>query len=133
LSALALFSTEQWTPAFEQFMALDITPAKIVALFPADQISGRLHVSRDEWVQLFGGPIGGRLVPAPVEDDEHREKRESGKGVLSHMPHLGLGRRPSIDTLADKASLRESVRTVGPEEGGSSEEEVKEFAGTSSG
>ncbi|KAI5452750.1 Vacuolar morphogenesis protein 6 [Naganishia albida] len=130
LSALSLFSTEQWTPAFEQFMQLDITPAKIVALFPADQISGRLHVPRDQWVSLFGGPPGGRLVPAPVEDDDAQPKeKKDARGVLGHIPHLGLGRRPSSDTLADKASLRESVRTVGGEaETGSSEDEVKEFA-----
>lgn len=113
-------------------MQLDITPAKIVALFPADQISGRLHVPRDEWVSLFGGPPGGRLVPAPVEDDDAQPKeKKDARGVLGHIPHLGLGRRPSSDTLADKASLRESVRTVGGGEAetGSSEDEVKEFAG----
>lgn len=134
MSALSLFSTEQWTSAFNEFIKLDITPAKIVALFPADQISGRLHVPQDEWVPLFGGPVGGRLVPAPLEDEEtHGRDKKDGKGVLSHMTHLGLGRKPSIDTLADKASLRESVRTVGADdETGSSGESVKEFAGTSS-
>lgn len=137
LSALSLFSTQSWTAAFNEFMALDITPAKIVALFPADQISGRLHIPQSEWVEAFGGPVGGRLVPAALEGEEgdllSREKQERMEkvGVLGHMTHLGLKRKPSMDTLADKASIREgSINTdVAGEDSGSSEGSIKEFAG----
>lgn len=136
LSALSLFSTESWTSAFNEFMTLDITPAKVVALFPADQISGRLHIPQDEWVQVFGGPVGGRLVPAPLEGEDgesHGKEKQhiDTRGILGHMPHLGLKKKPSLDALADKASLREgSVHTVVPDdETVSSEESVKEFAG----
>lgn len=118
-------------------MALDITPAKIVALFPADQISGRLHIPQAEWVEAFGGPIGGRLTPAPLKDEEEdsaskekHERMEKG-GVLSHMTHLGLKKKPSMDTLADKASIREgSIHTDIPgEDLESSDGSVTGFAG----
>lgn len=137
LSALSLFSTQSWTAAFNGFMALDITPAKVVALFPADQISGRLHIPQAEWVEAFGGPIGGRLTPALLKDEEgesapkeKQERMEKG-GVLGHMTHLGLKKKTSMDTLADKASIREgSIHTdIAGEDLGSSDSSIKEFAG----
>ncbi|KAJ9113908.1 hypothetical protein QFC19_000102 [Naganishia cerealis] len=139
LSALSLFSTQAWEPAFNEFMALDVTPAKVVALFPADQISGRLHVPQDEWVEAFGGPKGGRLVPAPIGGDnidsvsrDKQDRMERG-GVLGHITHLGMKKKPSLDTLADKASQRDdSIHTAaGDDDTGSSNESVKEFAGKS--
>jgi hypothetical protein len=137
LAALSLFSTQSWSAAFNEFMMLDITPAKIVALFPADQISGRLHIPQSEWVEAFGGPVGGRLVPAPLEGEEgdslakEKQDRLEKGGVLGHMTHLGLKKKPSIDTLADKASIREgSIHTdIAGEDSGSSEGSIKEFAG----
>lgn len=39
----------------DQFIELNINPAKVVALYD-ENVSGRLHVERSEWVQLFGGP-----------------------------------------------------------------------------
>ena len=138
LSALSLFSTQSWTAAFNEFMALDITPAKIVALFPADQISGRLHIPQAEWVEAFGGPIGGRLVPTPLEGEEDealskdKQERTDKASVLGHMTHLGLKKKPSMDTLTDKASIREGSlhAELGGEDSRSSEGSVKEFAGT---
>ncbi|KAJ9101777.1 hypothetical protein QFC21_003116 [Naganishia friedmannii] len=133
LSALSLFSTQSWEAAFNDFMELDVTPAKVVALFPADQISGRLHVPQDEWVETFGGPPGGRLVPLLDESETISKDKQDGterRGVLGHMTHLGLKKKPSMDTLADKASMRDGSthNSGGDEDAGSSDGSVKEFA-----
>lgn len=115
-------------------MALDVTPAKVVALFPADQISGRLHVPQEEWVEVFGGPKGGRLVPLLDESEtiskDKQDRMERG-GVLGHMAHLGLKKKLSMDTLADKASMKDGSthHSGGDDDTGSSDGSVKEFAG----
>ncbi|KAJ9116996.1 hypothetical protein QFC22_004654 [Naganishia vaughanmartiniae] len=133
LSALSLFSTQSWEAAFNEFMALDVTPAKVVALFPADQISGRLHVPQEEWVEVFGGPKGGRLVPLPDESETISKDKQDGaekRGVLGHITHLGLKKKLSMDTLTDKASMRDGSthHSGGDDDAGSSDGSVKEFA-----
>jgi hypothetical protein len=63
LNALAAFSKEKWETAVEEFIQLDIAPAKVVSLYPADTVSGPLHMPQENWVQVFGGPEDGRLTP----------------------------------------------------------------------
>lgn len=111
-----------------------MTPAKVVALFPPDQISGRLHVPQEEWVEVFGGPKGGRLVPLVDESEAIIKDKQDGterRGVLGHMTHLGLKKKPSMDTLADKASMKDGSihNSGGDDDTGSSDGSVKEFAG----
>ncbi|KAG2131405.1 uncharacterized protein EDB93DRAFT_1255512 [Suillus bovinus] len=49
------------------FFALDLNPAKVIALYP-ECIAGRLSVSPDNWISLFGGPVNQQSL-APQNDD----------------------------------------------------------------
>lgn len=55
LNAVAKFKQGNYDSAIDDFLSLEINPAKVVALFP-ESISGRLHVAPDNWTQLYGGP-----------------------------------------------------------------------------
>ncbi len=108
-------------------MSLDVTPARVVALYPEDSVSGRLHLPLDRWVEAFGGPAGGRLVPVTTGDEEESEKVPK-LGLLKQMPHLGLARRASMDTLKDNNNHKDGDSVAG-EGSGSSAESVAEFEG----
>ncbi len=89
----------------DAFVSLDVTPARVIALYPEETISGRLHVGLDQWVEVFGGPKGGRLVPVASEDLSQFETSDKSpvNGLLRQVPHLaGLKKRPSADSLRDK-------------------------------
>ncbi|KAJ7760728.1 hypothetical protein DFH07DRAFT_430267 [Mycena maculata] len=62
LNAVAQFRSSQFDTALDTFIALDINPAKVVALYP-EAVAGRLSVPQDAWIPLFGGP-----APAPVDN-----------------------------------------------------------------
>ncbi|KAI0073891.1 hypothetical protein K474DRAFT_1626886 [Panus rudis PR-1116 ss-1] len=55
LNAVSQFRAGNFREAINTFIALNVNPAKVVALYP-ENISGRLHVPQDEWIPLFGGP-----------------------------------------------------------------------------
>ncbi|KAJ7510485.1 hypothetical protein B0H11DRAFT_1190833 [Mycena galericulata] len=63
LNAVAQFRSSQFDTALDTFIALDINPAKVVALYP-EAVAGRLSVPQDSWIPLFGGP-----VPTAVDDE----------------------------------------------------------------
>jgi hypothetical protein len=138
LSALAIFAKEKWEPAIEEFISLDIAPAKVVSLYPTETISGRLHVNQDGWVEMFGGPVDGRLGVQTIEQDEgKKEKSLSTVGVLRNIAHLGGG--PKKDTASikgkDTASIRgkdtDSNSIVGDDGtvAGSSKDSIVEYEG----
>jgi hypothetical protein len=110
----------------DSFMSLDVTPARVVALYPENTVSGRLHLPQDRWVKAFGGPENGRLLPAspPEAEDEGTGDKEGKGGLLRQMPHLGLTKRNSMETLKDQD--KESVTGVATP---SSAESVAEFEG----
>jgi Vam6/Vps39-like protein vacuolar protein sorting-associated protein 39 len=108
----------------ESFMSLDVTPARVVALYPAESVSGRLHLPLDRWVEAFGGPAGGRLVPVMTNDVEEESEKGPKLSLLKQMPHLGLASRASIDTLKDDHKDKESIAGEGS---GSSVDSTAEF------
>lgn len=77
----------------DQFIELNINPAKVIALYP-ENVSGRLGIEKSGWVELFGGPV---FVEKPAEAKHQREGAESetGKdkpvGGSSFKMGLGLG------------------------------------------
>lgn len=89
LNALALFrSTEpkKKQKAVEEFVELEVNPARVVALF--GEVIGweMLSVKEQDWVGMFGGPKG-------IEGDGSAEKKESLKvedgqscAWLAHLP-----------------------------------------------
>ncbi|KAJ6570100.1 hypothetical protein DFH09DRAFT_1465283 [Mycena vulgaris] len=63
LNAVSQFRSSQFDTAIDTLIALDVNPAKVVALYP-EAVAGRLSVPQDSWITLFGGP-----VHAGMDDD----------------------------------------------------------------
>lgn len=80
----------------DTFLVFNVNPALIISLFPADTISGPLHVTRDKWMKLFGAVEGARL--APLSAPSRSGTDDDAKSVL-RIPHLGLRKKESVDTL----------------------------------
>ncbi|KAF7375244.1 Rab guanyl-nucleotide exchange factor [Mycena sanguinolenta] len=55
LNAIAQFRAADFDTAIDTLIALDVNPAKVVALYP-EAVAGRLSVPQDSWISLFGGP-----------------------------------------------------------------------------
>lgn len=75
---MAEFRAGKFDNAIDTFIDLDFNPAKVVALYP-DNVAGRLSVSPDKWLKLYGG------VPSEPEaetshdgnDDQNKESKPS--------------------------------------------------------
>ena len=52
---MSQFRVGNFDDAINTFIELDFNPAKVVALYP-DNVAGRLSVSQDKWISLYGGP-----------------------------------------------------------------------------
>ncbi|KAF8688888.1 Vacuolar sorting protein 39 domain 1, partial [Rhizoctonia solani] len=69
LRGVQLFQEGQFEQAIDMFLALDMNPAKVIALYP-DSISGRLSAPRETWIELFGGEAKAREETKATKDDE---------------------------------------------------------------
>jgi hypothetical protein len=102
-----------------EFIQLDITPAKVISLYPADTVSGPLHVPQDGWIQAFGGPAEGKLSPGQrTADESKKEKTQGPVGILKGIAHLGGTKKDtsstkSKDTASTKGKDVDSASTVG--------------------
>ena len=99
---MSQFAKGNYQPAIDAFLVFNVNPALVISLFPAETISGPLHVQRDRWMTLFGAVEGARLEPpsAPTKSGSG----DDAKSVL-RLPHLGLSKKSSMDTLKDTASI----------------------------
>lgn len=102
LDAVSQFAKGNYQPAIDAFLVFNVNPALVISLFPAETISGPLHVQRDKWMSLFGAVEGARLEPhsTPVKGSSG----DDSKSVL-RLPHLGLSKKSSMDTLKETASV----------------------------
>jgi hypothetical protein len=89
-------------------LTLNIAPGKIIALFPANTVSGKLHKPKQRWTELFGASRGALLYPGYGSDalDQESEEEKSGliKNVVGLMGGHTLGRKASAETLPTKES-----------------------------
>lgn len=84
----------------------------MIALFPANSVSGKIHVAKDNWTELFGAPFGALLYPEVPEDVEE-EKRSLMKGVVGLIGgHAPLAKKSSIDTLRTKEGSESEIEPV---------------------
>ncbi|CCO30777.1 Vam6/Vps39-like protein Short=hVam6p [Rhizoctonia solani AG-1 IB] len=81
LRGVQLFQEGQFEQAIDMFLALDMNPAKVIALYP-DSISGRLAAPRERWIKLFGGE-----VEKPEETKETKE--EEGQKSIAVVEGAG--------------------------------------------
>lgn len=100
----------------DTFLRLNINPALIISLFPAATIAGRTHVSRSQWMELFGAIPGSRLEPEQAARTE-----APSKGLLSNLAPRVLNKKGSRETLRnapgkedDAASLASDKEPAAP-------------------
>ncbi|KAJ1307397.1 hypothetical protein OPQ81_001502 [Rhizoctonia solani] len=86
LRGVQLFQEGQYEQAIDIFLALDMNPAKVIALYP-DSISGRLAAPRERWIELFGGE---------VEKDEEKEKEQGEGRERKAFSAAGVGSPPTV-------------------------------------
>lgn len=79
---MQLFERGEPDRSIDSFIALDVNPAKVVALYPPS-VSGRLSVPHEKWIELFGG--------TPPSVPEMASTREDNKETLT-SPVDGAGR-----------------------------------------
>ena len=87
----------------ETFVKYEVNPALVISLFPADTISGRLHLLRNDWMELFGAVDGALLSPTPAVDPLVT------KSLLSKVSRQ-INKKSSVDTM--ESSSKEGEDTV---------------------
>ncbi|KAJ7841376.1 vacuolar sorting protein 39 domain 1-domain-containing protein [Mycena olivaceomarginata] len=93
LNAVSQFRASQFDTAIDTLIALDVNPAKVVALYP-EAVAGRLSVPQDSWIPLFGGP-----AHTEVDHDSN-----SSTPSLNESPKEGAG-----DTAHHAAEVLENL------------------------
>jgi hypothetical protein len=95
----------------DTFLIFNVNPALIIALFPAEIISGRLHVTRTKWMELFGAVAGAKLEP----DESVERNDEPSKGLLRKVAGLSLTNKASADTLRTAAQNDDTASVASAE------------------
>ncbi|GAA5987416.1 hypothetical protein JCM10908_001946 [Rhodotorula pacifica] len=129
LHALYLFRTHRYALAIDAFIALDLTPANVVALYP-ESVSGKLCLEWEAQEELFGGrgreetqkTMAGRgdgtgKEPAEsgeaardgdetgsVDDDRKVEEDSQVARSSTPVPSNAIRPRPSTSTLSSSGS-----------------------------
>ncbi|WVQ93507.1 hypothetical protein IAU59_000581 [Kwoniella sp. CBS 9459] len=115
LQAVTQVAKGEYQSAMETFLVFNVNPALVLSLFPAETISGKLHVPKDQWMELFGAVKGARLEPLT-----HEEKESGAKGILRSVAGLGgLAKKGSMIGLkesaqSDAASIKSQEIEKGP-------------------
>ena len=76
------------------FIDLHVNPAKVVALYP-ESISGRLSVSEDDWIPLFGGPDKLLITPETASIAGDFESSKPSDTSFTHAEATQHPRPPS--------------------------------------
>ncbi|KAK8861657.1 hypothetical protein IAR55_002480 [Kwoniella newhampshirensis] len=113
LQAVAQIAHGQYQSAMETFLIFNINAALVLSLFPAETISGRLHVPKDGWMELFGAVEGAQLEP------QHKEEHEGGttKSLLKSVAGLRLPKKGSVDTLSHPVQKGDDAASIKSVEG----------------
>lgn len=110
LNAVAKFKRGEFDAAIDDFLSLEVNPAKVVALFP-ESISGRLFIPAENWIPLFGGPSRPKI---PVSSSGTAETVRSPHRTPS--PSSSVPRAKSILNNLKQAATKDddaaSIRSV---------------------
>lgn len=116
LDAVSQFKAAKYDDALSKFMDLEINPAKVVALYP-DSIAGRLSVTREEWIPLFGGPKPNVVEPSAVVDSPEEAGEPASKDADEAALSGGEGRLGLAElregVLPTASSIRGRLRGLG--------------------
>jgi phage gp46-like protein len=106
LLAVQQFAASQFQSVIDTFLTYNINPALVISLYPAEIISGKSHVSRNKWMELFGAVEGARLQPETSQVEKHEDEGFT-KALLGKVTGLGLTKKRSTDTLRTGRDSRE--------------------------
>lgn len=112
MHALHLFKSHRYSLAIDAFIRLDLSPAKVVALYP-EKISGKLFVGENGIEELFGGRKKDELER--VEEEEQRKKQlqqeetEEGEDEVETNASYSPARKQIVREMDDD---RMSIRSV---------------------
>jgi len=96
LHALHLYNSHRYSLSIDAFIRLDLSPAKVVALFP-ETISGKLFVGENGKEELFGGR---------KRIDIEREKEKQSESGISE-------REEEVETNASSSPMRKGHSVFG--------------------
>ncbi|WWC68549.1 uncharacterized protein I206_102478 [Kwoniella pini CBS 10737] len=106
LQAVTQMAKGEYQSAMEAFLIFNVNPALVLSLYPAEIISGKLHVPKDQWMDLFGAVPEAKLQPETTVERED----STAKGILKSVAGLGgLTKKGSVNglrELGDNASIR---------------------------
>ncbi|KAJ3995861.1 hypothetical protein F5050DRAFT_1764139 [Lentinula boryana] len=113
LNAVSEFQAGRFDKAIDTFTELNINPAKVVALYP-ESISGRLSVSPDKWIELYGGPKRKNVVDSSVRDSETESKEsEEAKKTDHERPMTAASEMLDNLGMAGTGSIRGRLKGLG--------------------
>lgn len=110
---MSQFARGGYQPAIETFIAQNVHPAKVVALYPKQAISGNLYVPREDWMSLFGAVEGARLEPPEPPEPAPEPGTSVPKSLFN--AHLSLARKKSNETIRSVSSAAKDDRSPTPE------------------
>jgi len=96
LHSLHLYNSHRYSLSIDAFIRLDLSPAKVVALFP-ETISGKLFVGENGKEELFGGR---------KRIDIEREKEKQNESEISE-------REEEVETNASSSPMRKGHSVFG--------------------
>lgn len=115
LHALSLFNDRRYDLAIDAFIALDLSPAKVVSLFP-DRISGKLFLAPAAREEVFGGRPQHKALAA-MEDADRAAAEEvkeapaspvkGGKVYDDDTASIASGRTTASRITGSKSWLRD--------------------------
>ncbi|KAM0791703.1 hypothetical protein ACM66B_003975 [Microbotryomycetes sp. NB124-2] len=115
LHALSLFRERKDSLAIDAFIALDTTPARVVALYP-ETISGKLHVQEEMHESLFGGRTREQLEASLKQENPKIARHQQKQPDKTRKTHIVVDDddRASIRSASSqvKSGSRESSRTA---------------------
>ena len=128
LAGLSLFLNKQfYNKAIDIFIEENVTPAKVVALFPK-AISGKLFCERDDIEQIWGGRLRTEIYPDQENDKDvntrKQNKRQSTVDTMTSIDsqdnvYQNTG-QTSTATSSERSSWRFSPAKKKEEDAGSS-------------
>nr|ODN85587.1 hypothetical protein L203_04837 [Cryptococcus depauperatus CBS 7841] len=93
LQAVHQMARGEYQIAMETFLIHNVNPALVLSLYPASTISGKLHVPRLGWLEMFGAVEGAKLYPIAVSQKE----QEDANGLLESIRAIALDKRDGRD------------------------------------
>ncbi|GAA5832662.1 hypothetical protein JCM11251_001402 [Rhodosporidiobolus azoricus] len=109
LHGLSLFRQKKYKHAIDAFIKLDVSPARVVALYE-EAISGKVRVDEDGWEELFGGRTKEEVVKTKEvearrkEEEAAQKKREQEEKERMQTSSPAKGRKGPLSAVVGAGS-----------------------------